>query len=84
MHINEFALFKVVEIRNAVLILNALDKVENQREAVELIVADARTCGEYLLRYLHARADGAAGKGMVEAHQQALKGARVVKKWEQS
>jgi len=81
MNINGYALYKVVEFDTGILILNALDKLEHRR-CVELIHADARTCAEYLLRYLHARSDGAAGKSMVEAHRQALQGAIVVKSWE--
>lgn len=80
MFINALALYKIVEFQNGILVLNALDKLD--RPHTELVVADARTCGEYLLRYLHARADGAAGKTMEEAHRQALVGAIVVKKWE--
>jgi hypothetical protein len=81
MLINGFALFKVVEFSQGIALLNALDKMEG-RDHVELIVADARTCGEYLTRYLHARSEGAAGKTMAEAHRQALQGAIVVKSWE--
>jgi hypothetical protein len=78
--LNGVALYKVVEFEQGILLLNALDKMD--RKHVELVVADARTCGEYLVRYLHARADGAAGKSMVEAHRQALQGAIVVRSWE--
>ena len=78
--INGIALYKVVEFAKGVMILNALDKLD--RPHVELVIADARTCGEYLVRYLHARADGAAGKTMAEAHRQALQGAIVVKSWQ--
>lgn len=82
MNINGFALYKVVEIRNAILILNALDRMTDRPDAVELVYADARTCAEYLVRYLHARSDGAAGKDMASAHRQALEGAIVQKSWE--
>jgi hypothetical protein len=82
MFINGLALYKVVEFRNGVIIINALDAMPNRPEAVELIVADIRTCGEYLLRYLHARGDGAAGGSMERAHKQALEGAIVTKSWE--
>lgn len=82
MFINGVALYKVVEFDHGVIVLNALDKMTDRPSAVELIVADIRTCGEYLARYLHARGDGAAGKSMAEAHRQALQGAIVVKQWE--
>ena len=81
MIINGFALYKVIETANGLALINALDK-SNRPDVVELVVADARTCAEYMLRYIHARADGAAGKTMAEAHRQALEGAVVVKKWE--
>jgi hypothetical protein len=80
MFINGIALYKVIEFGGGILILNALDKLD--RPHTELVIADIRTCGEYLLRYLHARGDGAAGKSMEEAHRQALQGAIVVKSWE--
>lgn len=81
MFINDAALFKVVEFDQGILILNALDAMPG-RKHVDLVVADAKTCGEYLLRYLHARAQGAAGKTPAEAHKQALEGAIVVKAWD--
>jgi len=82
MKINGLALYKVVEITNAIVIVNALDRMTDRPDAVELVIADARTCAEYLVRYLHARSEGAAGKDMVAAHRQALEGAIVQKSWE--
>lgn len=81
MNINGVALYKVVEFEGGILLMNALDKMTD-RKNVELVIADVRTCGEYLARYLYARGDGAAGKSMAEAHRQALEGAIVVKKWD--
>lgn len=83
MHINGFALYKIIEFDKGVLLANYLDKM-NDRQHVELIVGDARTCAYYLARYLHARGNGAAGISMPEAHRQALEGLTVVKKWEQA
>ena len=74
MQIIDGAYFKVIEFDKGIVIVNALDGV-NRTEARELIVANARSIGEYLLRYLHARANG---KTQSEAHQQAIKDAVVV------
>ena len=78
MNINNVALCKVVEVQNGIALINALDK-SDRPEAVELIVADAYTCGLYLARYLHARA---LGRSMLDSHRQALAGARCLKYWE--
>lgn len=82
MNINGFALYKVVEFDKGIILLNALDSMPG-RQCVELVMADAKTCGEYLARYLHARGEGAAGKTIEQAHKEALAGAKVVqRKWE--
>jgi len=80
MEIRELAQYKVVEFDKGILILNALDNMMNRPGAVELIMSDPKTIGEYLLRYLHARSKGAAGVSMREAHKQALQGAIVTRK----
>ena len=78
MHINSIALYKVIETNNGIALINAIDR-SGRPETVELVVADATTCGNYLLRYLYARS---AGRTMAEAHKQALADAHVVKSWE--
>jgi len=78
MLIYDGALYKVVEFDKGILILNALDNMTNRPGATELIVADSKTIGEYLMKYLHARPK--AGISIRDAHKQALVGAMVVRK----
>lgn len=74
MHISQFLQYKVIEADKHVSIIEAKQTVQH---AIELIVADMPTCGEYVARYTHERA---AGKNPPEAHREALKGARVLQK----
>lgn len=81
MFINDSALFKLVEFDQGLLMMNALDSMPGRKHVV-LILADAKTCGEYLARYLHARATGAAGQSPAVAHRQAMAGAIVINQWD--
>lgn len=80
MIINGFALYKIIETNNGLAVINAVDK-SDRPEVVELIVADAATCGNYLLRYLYARSK--PGSTMTSAHKEALADARMItRSWE--
>lgn len=74
MNISRFLQYKVIESEQHLSVIPAARVVQG---AIELIIADMPTCGEYLARYTHERADGKAPK---EAHQAALRGARVLQK----
>lgn len=66
-------MYKVVELRGGLVIIDINDNVKGQN-ACPLMAADDATICEYLLRYIHARE---AGKTLKEAHDQALKGAQI-------
>lgn len=74
MQISQFLQYKVIEADTHVSIIPGRNSV---RGAIELIVADMPTCAEYLARYTYERAGGKAPK---EAHQVALRGAKVLQK----
>lgn len=66
-------MYKVIEIRGGLAIIDINDNVKGQN-ACPLMAADGETICEYLLRYIHAREDG---KTLKEAHDQALRGAQI-------
>lgn len=74
MQISKFLQYKVIEADSHVSIIPAKRVVQG---AIECIAADIQTCCEYLARYTEERARGKEPK---EAHQQALKGAKVIQK----
>lgn len=77
MNINPYELYKVTEIDTAVVILRAADSMLNRPGAVDFkFYAPAAQIGEFLARYLHARANF---KTIEEARAEALKGAKVFK-----
>ena len=80
MKIFDGGVLKVIEFEQGIVILNALDNVPNVRNPVELVMADPRTLGEVLLKYLHLRSKGAAGMDQMTAIRQACVGHIVVRR----
>ena len=74
MHISKFLQYKVIEAETHVSVIPSRQTV---RGAIELVIADIPTCCEYLARYTEERARGKEPK---EAHQIALRGAKVIQK----
>lgn len=77
MIIENAALYKAVEFDKGILILNALDNMMNRPEARELFMATPKACGEILMKYLQARANG---KDQSAALMQALDGQIVTRR----
>ena len=76
MNISNLLSYKVVEFDKGLCIIPAIDQLGGRQGITELIIADIATCCEYLIRYTHARAKG---HSIPHAHDEALKGAIVVK-----
>lgn len=74
MQISKFLQYKVIESEQHLSVIPARRVVQG---AIELVIADIPTCCEYLARYTEERATGKEPK---EAHQVALRGARVIQK----
>lgn len=74
MQVSKFLQYKVIESEQHLSIIPAKRVVQG---AIDLVIADISTCCEYLIRYADERAGGKLPK---EAHQVALKGARVLQK----
>jgi hypothetical protein len=74
------AIYKVVEFNKGIIVLNGLDNMMQRPDAIELVVADGQTCGEYLMKYLYLRCRGAAGVDRKIAHEEALQGLIVIRK----
>jgi hypothetical protein len=74
MNINPLLQYRVVEFLNGVVIVPS-EAIVNMPQCSNLIIADMRTCCEYLARYTEHRANG---KEVKEAHELALRGANVI------
>lgn len=74
MKISDTAQYKVIEAEHCLLIVDVTTQI-NVTTGVELIIANMVTCAEYIARYGYERSQG---KGIRDAHTQALKGASII------
>lgn len=74
MKISDTAQYKVIEAEHCLLIVDVTTQI-NVTTGVELIIANMVTCAEYIARYGYERAQG---RGIRDAHKQALKGASII------
>jgi hypothetical protein len=71
-------LYKIIEIDQGIALVNALDRITDRADAVELVTAELETCMDYLVRYTHARS---CGRTIKRAHWSALYGLKTLNHW---
>lgn len=70
-------MYKLVEWRNGLILLNPMDNLNRSMGKSEpLCQADSTAMTEYFTQYIHARE---SGKSLIEAHDIALRCARIPK-----